>query len=109
MRSPVTWYGGKGHLWRRIAPHLPRAGVACYVEPFGGGASILLNRALAGWQRIELNAHCYASTAGRTRDNRNGQHAPRTDVLWLNRAAARAASRPVELTLFEIGEERKCE
>jgi DNA adenine methylase len=43
MRSPVCWFGGKGHLWRRIVPHLPRAGVACYVEPFGGGASILLN------------------------------------------------------------------
>ncbi len=41
MRSPVTWYGGKGHLWRRIVPHLPCAGVACYVEPCGGGASVL--------------------------------------------------------------------
>ena len=45
MRSPVCWYGGKGHLWRRIVPRLPREGVACYVEPFGGGASIMLNLA----------------------------------------------------------------
>jgi DNA adenine methylase len=290
MRSPVCWYGGKGHLWRRIVPRLPREGVACYVEPFGGGASILLNldpypcevyndldagvvdlfralrdhpaelqrrlrqtpyareefrrclepydgddpvekarrlfvryrqafsgtgqmatrgswsysrhsrrgmagevsgwqsiigelhliadrfrrvqiecldfsdcirrydapgtlfycdppylaqgqqagnryayslgrerhvellellvqvqgmvalsgypselyrQALAGWQRIELRAHCYASTAGRTRGNRNGSSRPRTDVLWLNPAASQAVPGQLDFS-FEL-------
>lgn len=38
----VQWYGGKGILWRWILDNLP--GGAVYVEPFGGGASLLLNK-----------------------------------------------------------------
>lgn len=42
MRSPVTWYGGKGNAVKCILPHLEAVPHRTYVEPFGGGASILL-------------------------------------------------------------------
>lgn len=36
--APVQWYGGKGHLARRIVPLLPSGRV--YVEPYCGAASV---------------------------------------------------------------------
>jgi len=38
LRSPVTWFGGKGHLARRIVPLLPPH--ECYVEPCAGAAAV---------------------------------------------------------------------
>src|SRR5438067_2157874 len=39
LRSPITWFGGKGILARKIVPLFPHH--QCYVEPFCGGASCL--------------------------------------------------------------------
>ncbi|GIV86602.1 MAG: DNA methyltransferase [Chloroflexus sp.] len=38
----VQWFGGKGLRWRWILENLPSGRV--YVEPFGGAASLLLNK-----------------------------------------------------------------
>ena len=39
MRSPITWFGGKGQMANKILPLFPPH--KRYCEPFGGGASLL--------------------------------------------------------------------
>lgn len=42
MRSPIVWMGGKGRMVKKILPAIEAIPHKFYVEPFGGGASLLL-------------------------------------------------------------------
>lgn len=46
MRSPITWFGGKGAMAAKLRGYL-HAPHTTYVEVFGGGASLLFDRAPA--------------------------------------------------------------
>lgn len=43
-RSLIRWFGGKGNQLKRILPVLEGIPHRYYCEPFGGGASVLLNK-----------------------------------------------------------------
>lgn len=40
LRSPIVWFGGKGHMVNKLLPLIPKHKI--YVEPFGGGANLLI-------------------------------------------------------------------
>lgn len=42
IRPPIKWHGGKRYLAHRIIEYFPPHRI--YLEPFGGGASVLLNK-----------------------------------------------------------------
>lgn len=42
VNSPIKWAGGKSRLRKQIIPIIPAH--TCYVEPFGGGAWVLLGK-----------------------------------------------------------------
>jgi len=73
MRSIITYYGGKGHSWRRIIPHFPPH--RTYAEPFGGAANVLLNKPPS-----PVEVYNDRSDRQRSRDKR-------TEVLWIKPAA----------------------
>jgi len=48
LRSPIRWFGGKGMMKSKIMPFVTVWDHDRYVEPFGGGASILIAKPPVG-------------------------------------------------------------
>lgn len=48
MRSPITWFGGKGKLVKKLMKYVPEHNY--YLEPYGGGASLLFAKEPAGFE-----------------------------------------------------------
>ena len=44
LRSPIRWFGGKGNMAAKLLPILETIPHRRYVEPFGGGASLLMGK-----------------------------------------------------------------
>jgi DNA adenine methylase len=42
LRSPICWFGGKGKMVKKLLPLIGDHRI--YVEPFGGGASLLFSK-----------------------------------------------------------------
>ncbi len=42
LRSPILWFGGKGRMLPKLLPIVENIPHRIYVEPFGGGASVLM-------------------------------------------------------------------
>ena len=58
MKSPIVYYGGKGHLATRISEILPMN--KAYIEPFAGSAAILLAREPVKYEVLnDLNHDVY--------------------------------------------------
>ena len=48
MRSPIIWFGGKGHLAPKLIPLIPPH--TKYIEAFGGGGSLLFAKEPIGFE-----------------------------------------------------------
>ncbi len=48
VRTPITWFGGKGQLVGKLVEYVPPH--KYYVEPFGGGASLLFAKKPSGFE-----------------------------------------------------------
>ena len=62
LRSPVTWFGGKGCFKKKLLPLLPPH--TAYVEPFGGGASVLVAKEPVGievYNDLDQGLYCFFS------------------------------------------------
>lgn len=44
LLSPINWFGGKGMMIEKLVPVLENIPHKRYIEPFGGGASLLLSK-----------------------------------------------------------------
>jgi DNA adenine methylase len=45
MFSPIKYFGGKGGMYNDILPYFPNhEDYQTYIEPFGGGASLLFRK-----------------------------------------------------------------
>lgn len=61
LRTPIKIHGGKNYLAKFIIDHFPlNYQELTYIEPFGGGASVLLNKKLS---KVEIYNDLYQPTA----------------------------------------------
>lgn len=63
IRAPFPWFGGKGNpkiknlILQNLPPHTR------YIEPFGGGGSILISKAPAGSRSTTMSTAAWSTSS----------------------------------------------
>ena len=100
LNSPVEYYGGKSYMTDVIIEHFPSS-YDLYVEGFGGGASVLLNKPVTPleiYNDLEQNIYSLFKVIS---DEENYEFDPETDFITEYENKFRTAGKSIHRMILE--------